>query len=120
MRTENVKAWLTAIAANKCRDFLKSPARRVGELADDRFLTLRDSSPTPEEDALGKSADRNVYDLCQALGEPYRTVATQYFCDGVGLSEMACATGQNIKTLQTRLYRSKKLLRDMWKEKEEV
>ena len=57
-----------------------------------------------------------IYSLCEKLKEPYKTVAVNYFCEDIKLSDMAKETGQNFKTLQTHLYRSKKLLKDLWKE----
>jgi len=54
--------------------------------------------------------------VCNKLKEPYRTVAISYFCKDIKLSYLAKKTGQNIKTLETQLYRSKKQLKDLWKE----
>lgn len=112
----NPKAWLAAIAANKCRDYLKSPARRCESLTDADWALIEDGGTPPEESLVKKDAEVSVKALCARLKEPYRTTATRYFCDNVRLSELARDTGQNLKTLETQLYRAKKLLKALWRE----
>lgn len=113
---ENIKAWLTTIAANKCRDYLKSPARKTQCLTEEDFKLLEDERGSPEEILIENDKDERVLRLCSKLKEPYKTVAKNYFCDNMKLSEVARDTGQSLKTLQTQLYRSKKLLKELWKE----
>lgn len=112
----NPKAWLAAIAANKCRDFLKSPARRVACLPAEELDCLEDERGSPEESAARRDTEERVGRLCQKLKEPYKTVAVAYFCNGIPLRELAGRSGVSEKTLQTRLYRSKKMLKLLWKE----
>ncbi|MGV8982630.1 RNA polymerase sigma factor [Clostridium sp.] len=112
----NFKSWLTKIATNKCRDFLKSPARAVNSLAHEDCDVLVDTGETPEDELLKKHSKEKIYSLCEKLKEPYRAVALNYFCEDIKLSDMAKDTGQSLKTLQTHLYRSKKLLKVLWKE----
>lgn len=112
----NFKAWLTKIATNKCKDFLKSPSRRVDSLSDEDYQFIKDDGDLPEDTLLKKQSKKAIYSLCEKLKEPYKTVAINYFCEDIKLSDMAKDTGQNIKTLQTHLYRSKKLLKVLWEE----
>ncbi len=113
---ENLKGWMCRIAANKCRDFLKSAAGSTISLSEEDFEYLEDSRNSPEDIVLGKDMEDRVHGLCRKLKEPYKTVAINYFCRGLKLSEVAINTGQNLKTLQMQLYRSKQLLRVLWKE----
>lgn len=112
----NFKAWLTTIAVNKCKDFLKSPVRVVHNLSDEDFECLEDLGDSPEEKLIKKYSREKIHNLCGKLKEPYRAVAVNYFCEDIKLSDMAKNTGQSLKTLQTHLYRSKKLLKVLWKE----
>lgn len=112
----NFKAWLTTIASNKCRDYLKSPARTTGSLCQEDYEYLEDKSDLPEDTLVKKNTSERIYNLCEKLKEPYKTIAIKYFCHDVKLSDMAKDTGQSLKTLQTQLYRSKKLLKALWKE----
>lgn len=113
---DNLKAWLARIAANKCKDYLKSKARKTVSLSEDEYQDLEYRGDSPEETVVKKNTTERIQILCNKLKEPYRTVATNYFCKDVKLSHLAKETGQNIKTLETQLYRSKKMLKDLWKE----
>ncbi len=115
----NPKAWLTAIAVNKCRDYMKSPAYRNLYLSDEDAELIADTDITPEERAEADSSEILVRRLCGRLKEPYRSVAQCYFCEGKKLSRMSEETGQSLKTLETRLYRSKRLLKALWKEEQD-
>lgn len=112
----NFKAWLTTIAANKCKDYLKSKTRTNVSLSEKEYESLKDHGDSPEETVVKKNTIERIYRLCNKLKEPYRTVAISYFCKDIKLSHLAKETGKNIKTLETQLYRSKKLLKDLWKE----
>lgn len=113
---DNLKAWLTTIAANKCRDYLKSPGRNVDNLTEEDYEYLEDSRGSPEEIVMEIDSDERVRSLCIKLKEPYKTVAINYFCNNLKLSDIARETKQSLKTLQTQLYRAKKLLKVLWKE----
>lgn len=113
---ENAKSWLTTIAVNKCRDYLKSRARRNLHIPHEEIQLFVDSDATPEERAEINTSESYVRKLCGRLKEPYKSVALCYFCEGKKLSQMAMETGQNLKTLETRLYRAKKQLKVLWGE----
>ena len=113
---ENFKAWLTTIAVNKCKDYLKSPARVVANLSEEDYESLKDKGDSPEDILISKHSKEKIYTLCEKLKEPYKAVSINYFCEDIKLSDMAKDTGQSLKTLQTQLYRAKKLLKVIWKE----
>ncbi|HHT65154.1 MAG TPA: sigma-70 family RNA polymerase sigma factor [Clostridiales bacterium] len=113
---KNPKAWLTTIAANKCRDHLKSPAAKTGNLSEAQLDFMIDTDDSPEYTLIKDETNQRVWDICLKLKEPYKTVSVNYFCKNLKLSEVARDTGQNLKTLQTQLTRSKKLLKALWKE----
>ena len=113
---ENFKAWLTTIAVNKCKDFLKSPSRVVHSLSEEDYESLKDKGDSPEDILLKKHSKEKIFSLCERLKDPYKSVSINYFCEDIKLSDMAKDTGQSLKTLQTHLYRSKKLLKVLWKE----
>lgn len=113
---ENPKSLLCTIAANKCRDYLKS-------------ARYRRSMPTAPEDMLGYSggddpaglvADSDtashIAALCSEMEEPYRSIAMDYYIRDMTIDEIEKKTKINRKTLQTRLYRARDKLRVRWKE----
>lgn len=112
----NFKAWITTIATNKCKDYIKSPGRTMVSLSDKDYENLEDKGDSPEETLVEKFSLEKIHNLCIQLKEPYKTVALSYFCENVKLSHISEETGQSLKTLQTQLYRAKKLLKVLWKE----
>ena len=115
----NFKAWLLTIAANKCKNFLADPRRRMQVVSDESLSEIAETAPDPEERLLRKEDQTRMERLCSQLKEPYRTVATLYFCKGVRLSAYALESGIPLRTLETQLYRAKKQLKALWKEEDE-
>lgn len=112
----NMKAWLVKIASNKCRDYLKSAARRSIPTAQEAFDQVSDAAPMPEDSILEKDTEKRLEDFCRSLKEPYRSIATAYFCDHLSAQEISKVTGKNLKTTQTQIYRAKAMIRKLWKE----
>jgi len=115
---KNEKAWLVKIATNKCRDYLKSSARRIVPAEDQMFDAVRDAAPLPEEEAVGADLQRHLARLCDSLREPYRTVATEYFIHQKHPKQIAEEMKTNVKTVQTQFYRARAMLQRLWKEEQ--
>ncbi len=79
-------------------------------------MYIQDKRGSPEELVMKNEINQRVYKLCLRLKEPYKNIAIKYFCENMKLSDVARDTGKNLKTLQTQLYRAKKLLKALWKE----
>lgn len=108
----NEKAWICRIASNKCIDYLRMAERR--------------SIPTPEEEMPEKGSNANnpmilyenreiiekLTEACNKLPETYRDVALRHFLKGQTAAEIAKKTGENQKTVQTRIRRSKEMLKE--------
>ena len=112
----NERAWLSRIATNKCLDHLKSAASRTTPAEDDELEFRAGASPGLEDEYMNTQLGRDVRAACEALREPYRSVAVEYFCEDMPLSQIAERTGEPLKTVQTRAYRAKKMLRENLKE----
>lgn len=112
-RSGSFKAWISAIAANKCKDYLKSAARRSIPTKNSDLDTHVSERAEPEESLVRAASEEEVRAVCESLAEPYRSVAVKYFCEDVTLAELSRDTGQKLKTLQTRLYRAKKMIREV-------
>lgn len=112
----NLKAWLVKIAANKCRDYLKSAARRSVPAPGETFEQVADASPGLEAVILERDTEKRIEGLCQGLKEPYRSVAIAYFCEHRNAQDISRATGKNLKTTQTQIYRAKAMIQKLWKE----
>ena len=103
----NERAWLSRIATNKCLDHLKSAASRTTPAEDDELEFRAGASPGLEDEYMNTQLGRDVRAAC---------VAVEYFCEDMPLSQIAERTGEPLKTVQTRAYRAKKMLRENLKE----
>ncbi len=113
------KAWISKIAINKCLDFLKSSKRKV-QPVDEEFLEQMEDEYTPEMAYLQKESRNRLYESCQRLKEPYRTIATEHFYYEKTVSEIAGERERNVKTVQTQLYRARGMLKKMMKEDRKI
>jgi len=110
------RAWICKIASNKCLDFLKSAKRRTLPTEDETLDTYEDVRGTPEDEYLQKESKLIVYDICQKLKEPYRTIATEHFSNEKSVAEIAYERGSPKRTVQTQVYRAKAMIRTIMRE----
>ena len=107
------KAWLCRIAANKCTDFLRRRQLQLVPDGEEAMLTVPDAAPDPERRVVESEVLDQLRAACEALKEPYRSTALLYFVRERSFQEIADDTGQNLKTVQTRVYRAKAQLKKM-------
>ena len=90
------KAWLVRVAANKCKDHLKSSwVRRVEAPGDDALPEPR-GAPTgdaqdPIEQLTDQAAAAEVETMVRTLREPYGRIAVLYFLEHKTTAEIAAA-----------------------------
>lgn len=113
---ENAKAWLTRIAANKCRDYLKSAQRRSIAAGEETLAVFADPRGSPEDAITERACSEQLIRLCRQLREPYQSAAIRHFAQGESVSELARREGLNTKTMYTRIDRAKQMLRRLWRE----
>jgi len=77
---------------------------------------VTDVVPIPEDVILENDTEKRLKDLCISLKEPYRSIAVAYFCEHRSAQEISKTTGKNLKTTQTQIYRTKAMIRKLWKE----
>lgn len=116
------KQWLVRVAANKCKDHLKSAWVRRVESADapppgstDGEPHARgdppDLAPGPEDALLARAGGEEVAGLIRGLREPYGRVAVGYFLEEKPVADLARELGRPPATVQSQLFRAKMLLR---------
>ena len=104
------KAWLCRIAANKCTDFLRQRQTPFPE-DEQALLALTDNAPDPERQVIESEVRQELRAACLELKEPYRSVALAHFVEERSAQEIARQKGENLKTVQTRIYRARDQLK---------
>lgn len=99
--------WITRIAINVCKSYLRSPWKRR-------------HAPTEELEALFVSTDDSQVDdtlprAILSLSRPYREVIILYYYQELKAREIAEVLHVNISTVTARLSRARKMLREALK-----
>ncbi|KUO65872.1 MAG: hypothetical protein APF84_01035 [Gracilibacter sp. BRH_c7a] len=111
------KTWLSRIAMNKALDFKRARNRVVVEsvdfteienVADDR-LSVSDIIIQEEENAL-------LGECLYKIPEHYGTVLRKSYQENKSCKQIAEEENLSIRTVETRLYRGKKVLRECFEE----
>ncbi|MCI8649527.1 MAG: sigma-70 family RNA polymerase sigma factor [Anaerotruncus sp.] len=119
VKESNLRAWLTRIAANKAKDFLKSAYNRRVALSEDmsELEVLREEN-SPERLYISNESTQHVQQTILDLKEPYHKVSVLFFLEEKSIEEISLALGRPKKTVQTQLYRAKQLLQKLLKEED--
>ena len=114
-----MKPWLTRIAANKAKDFLKSAYQRRVQPDDEKLLRF-EAKGTPDKTFLEKEGTEEIVTLIHSLKEPYLKVSELYFLQERTTEEISKLLGRPKKTVQTQLLRAKHQLQKMISEEVKV
>lgn len=111
---ETIKPWLSRIATNKAKDYLKSAYnRRVVLGNDDSENNLAVSiMPLPENLVLSKEGAENIKKYILNMKEPYYKVSVMYFLEEKSIDEISAILKRPKKTVQTQIFRAKNILKE--------
>ncbi len=104
--------WLYRITWNLCTDWVRrhrKPGRVSAGL--DETADIEDSREGIEEGLLDEEERRGVRKALTGLDEKYRVVVTLLYYQKLSYEQIAEVLGVPLKTVETRLYRARKLLR---------
>jgi RNA polymerase sigma factor (sigma-70 family) len=108
------KSWLGRISINTAID-MKRKRERLGE---NLLGNLPDRYSIPEPSAEEKVVEDELFleDLCCGLPESFKRVVYQYYVQEKSCREIAIEQGVAVRTVESRLYRSRKLIREKLRE----
>lgn len=94
------KAWIMLVAANQCKDYLKSYWKRnVSSIGERDFAA-------PKEEETG------ILEYVKMLPEKYRMFIYLFYYENYTVPEISEMTGINTNTIYSGLYRARTLLKD--------
>jgi RNA polymerase sigma-70 factor, ECF subfamily len=112
--------WLFAIAANLSRNYLRWRQRRgdsasVGwdakgaEVAE----SIQSEDDSPDQAAIRSESISLIKEVVNQLPHDLKTIILLYEYQGLSYEEIATVLGCSIKAVEMKLYRTRKLLREM-------
>lgn len=115
---QNFKAWLGRIATNKSIDWLrKKKAKYKDEVLDEANLDRNIiEKENPESLLLEKERRERLNKVLNSMPDIYRLTLEKFYFEEKSYDEIAVEDGVSSKTVASRLYRAKKLLKEKWRE----
>ena len=108
--------WLARIATNKAIDWKRKEKRRCPETAFETIENVLTDGITTEERVIGNETLDHLIDLCNQLPVSCRNTFVAFYLEGKDYRTLAQQEGVSIKTIESRLYRGRKIIREKWKE----
>lgn len=115
---DSYRPWLCRIAANKAKDYLKSAYNRRVTASGDETLDLLPAGGSPADLVIEREGAQRVKELIHSLKEPYQKVSILFFLEEKTVEEIAQRLDRPPKTVQTQLYRAKRILQQQIREEE--
>lgn len=115
----SLKSWISTIAKNISKDYLKSSAYKVSETAvteEDTYTQIPDRKTTPELRLIKNERQEMIIKAVNSLKPKFKEVVL--LCEIYGYSYEECATKLHcpLGTIKSRLYNAKKELAELLQE----
>lgn len=113
--SSSFSTWLYRVGVNTCIDWTRKNKKNssIVSIDEDEYIDrLPSQGPNPEEAVVSGERLELLRNAIQSLPEKYKTVVILYNYKNLSCSEISDILGIPVKTIETRLYRAKKALRD--------
>jgi RNA polymerase sigma-70 factor (ECF subfamily) len=110
-RGDNFKSWLCRIAVNKSIDCKRKQTRFVFEELNESAGQAGESA---EEIFIRNERRQKLEHILSALPEKYISIVKGFYYSQLTVKEISRRMGLPERTVETRLYRAKKLIRERW------
>ena len=120
---QNFKGWIGRIATNKSIDWLrKKKAKFNDEVLEDSVIERlsQDQKDNPELLLVEKERREELYKALNSIPEIYRDTLKKFYFQDKSYEVIADEEEVSTKTIASRLYRGKILLKEKWREKYET
>lgn len=124
-KSDNFKGWISRITSNKSIDYIRKNKRKFKEepleIREDLMYkdkTLR--SKSPEEILIQGEKTLELNKLCGSIPDIYKDTIRKFYMEGKSYEEISQEEKVTIKTIASRLYRGKNMLKEKWREKDET
>jgi RNA polymerase sigma factor (sigma-70 family) len=114
---QGLKTWMARIAVNKSIDFTRKKQRRPKEDGSEINLSIVESSySNPERAFFEKEGRQDLRRKLESVPENYKEVLTAFYLEEKSQREIAESQGVQEKTIEMKLYRARRWVKEHWKE----
>lgn len=118
-RSEGFKTWITRITLNKSIDLKRKITRRLPEQQGEDGEAL-ERIPSRDQDTLvfliNKEKKQELRRKVNNLPNNHRDVVTAFYLEEKNYEQIAEELGVTVKTVESKLYRARQWIRNVWKE----
>ncbi|WP_442604324.1 RNA polymerase sigma factor [Paenibacillus sp. KN14-4R] len=122
---KGLRTWMSRIAINKAIDHRRKMTRQreQAQLHQDQLAPTQDIDyasdyPVVEQAILAQETRDFVQNQLQTVPDNYREVVVDYYFKEKSYQDIAEEQGISTKTVESKLYRAKKWIRNRWKEED--
>jgi len=112
--TDNLKSWLCKIAVNKSIDFKRKNAKNLYEELSEYAIDIPQNQPENQFEQKERSERLNT--VISNIPEKYANAIKAFYFKQMSVREIAKYYNIPEKTVETHLYRAKKLIKERWGE----
>jgi len=115
--------WIYKIATNICIDYNRKKKRQRLKLNEDLNhggslgVEIKSKDSSPEDIVISDEKQRAVHKVIYKLPDIYKTVIIMYHFNELSYREISKALDISEKTVETRLYRARRMLRDKFSDR---
>jgi len=108
--------WVYRLTMNKAIDYKRKQEKVKVQELEETISLYSEENILPPEEALIKSLDKEfIHSVLLELTPVYRDILISYYFEGLSYKEIALKFQIEVKTVESRLYRAKRLLKDKHK-----
>lgn len=111
--------WLVKIATNKAFDFKKKKRHRITS-NEQLLLEITNKDNEPLSLLVKKESDYLIKERVGHLPLIYQQVIQDHYYNQLTYQEIAIIEGVEVKTIESRLYRARSMLKSRWKEEKTI
>ncbi|MDO4282954.1 MAG: sigma-70 family RNA polymerase sigma factor [Clostridia bacterium] len=118
LEENEIKNIICKIALNKCKDVLKSKAKKLENMTMDGVLVLENfiDHDSVEQEVIKIENKKMIQELINSLKHPYKEILNDYYIEEYSLDNIASKMNVTKGTLKMQLYRGKKILKEKLEE----
>ena len=121
-KNDNFKGWISRITSNKSIDWLRKKRSKFREETLDNTEELVDTMKisydnTPESILLAKENRELILRYLNDIPDIYKETLEKFYFQDKSYEEIALEEGVAIKTIASRIYRGKNMLKEKWRER---